>query len=75
MLTVHMFMLVVVVTTVGAVHVAMVVIVIVIGRLVFEEIGVDVQARIQVEASQIQHLVQGHFTKMPPEWGRAGSCA
>ena len=37
---------------------------IVIGRLVFEEIGVDVQARIQVEASQIQHLVQGHFTKM-----------
>ena len=43
---------------------AVIVIVIVIGRLVFEEIGVDVQARIQVEASQIQHLVQGHFTKM-----------
>ena len=67
----HMFMLVVVVTTVRAVHVAMVVTVTVIGRYVFEEIGVDVQARIQVEAAQVQHLVQGHFAKVRHLNGRA----
>jgi len=41
-------------------------------RVVLEEVRVDVELGVQVEAAQVQHVLDGNFAKVDPVLGRTG---